>query len=55
MNVAEIQALRTSLAAKISALIQDFETQTGCIVHSVPVFPAEDKTPTSVIVKVQIP
>jgi hypothetical protein len=55
MNVAEIQKAAAALAAQITALVQSFETATGCLVHSLPVRPASGKIPTSVEVKVQIP
>ena len=55
MTVQEVQAAAAVLAQALSAAVQQFETQTGTIVHSLPVIPAEGKTPASVRVKVQIP
>ena len=54
MTIEQVQAVRTALELQISALVQAFESNTGCIVHSLPVIPASSKTPVTVNVKVQI-
>jgi hypothetical protein len=41
------------MAKQITALVQAFEEETGCIVHSLPVIPASSGA--TVNVKVQIP
>ena len=55
MSVQEVQAARDALALQISALVQNFEQNTGCLVHSIPVMPAVENVPVTVRVKVQIP
>ena len=55
MTVTEVQAARDALALQISALVQNFEQNTGCVVHSIPVMPAAPNEPVTVRVKVQIP
>ncbi len=55
MNVQQIQAATITLAAQITAAVQAFETQTGCIVHSLPIEAATKTVPAIVRVKVQIP
>lgn len=54
MTVAEVQAAAIEMAAQMTALVQAFETSTGCIVHSLPVRPAAASVPASVEVKVQV-
>jgi hypothetical protein len=59
MTVAEVQAARDALAAQITQLAQAFESQTGCQIHSLPVFEATGTAgkvvPIQIKVKVQIP
>lgn len=55
MNVQQIQAARAAMDSQITALVQQFEASTGCIVHSLPVLPGEGKNLKSVTAKIQIP
>jgi hypothetical protein len=55
MTIDEVQSAAKVLSNDITTAVQLFEQETGCIVHSLPVLPAEGSTPTSVRVKVQIP
>jgi len=54
MTVPEVKAAAVTLAAAITALVQSFEVETGCILHSLPVRPATAEVKTIVDVKVQI-
>lgn len=54
MTVDEVKAIADNLAVTITSLVQEFEKQTGCVVHSIPVEAATAKTPAKVRVKVQI-
>lgn len=61
-TVAEVKAAAAVMAAAMTALVQSFEDETGCIVHSLPVRPANDdirnwqkaEAKTSIDVKVQL-
>jgi len=55
LTVAEVQASAKALAAQLTLLIQTFEKETGCIIHSLPVRPASGGVEAMVDVKVQIP
>jgi hypothetical protein len=52
MTIQEVQAATADLAAKITQLVQDFQSTTGTLVHSIPV---EQEGKVHVRVKVQIP
>jgi hypothetical protein len=54
MNIDQVKAAALAMAAQMTVLVQAFEQQTGCVVHSLPVRPADKKTPATVEVKVQI-
>ena len=54
MTLDEIRASQLALEATITALVQEFEKGTTCIVHSLPVRPATATAKTTVEVKVQI-
>ena len=54
MTVEEVRAKMAELKLQIQGLVQEFEMATGCIVHSIPIYPAAGK-PVTVDVKVQIP
>jgi len=54
MTTEEAYALSLMLAKKIETLVQEFETDTGCFVHSIPVTQRSAKAPATVDVKVQI-
>jgi hypothetical protein len=54
MTVEEARAAGLALAASITTLVQAFEEQTGCIVHSLPVHPDVAPAKTTVEVKVQV-
>jgi len=51
MDVSEVKTKTSELRAALTALVQTFETQTGCIVHSVPVERTTSPTPTPGAVK----
>ena len=53
-TVAEVKAAAVSLAAEITALLQAFEEETGCVIHSVPVRPAASDAKVMAEVKIQI-
>ena len=54
-TVAEVKAAAVVLAAEITALVQSFEPETGCIVHSLPGRPATAEVKTAIVeVKVQL-
>lgn len=55
MTIVEVQAVRAALEQQMTQLVQTFEASTGCIVHSLPIHPADGATLTKVVVKVQIP
>jgi hypothetical protein len=55
MNVQQIQAAAAALEQQLTQLVQAFESSTGTIVHSLPVFPATKTAAATVQVKVQIP
>jgi hypothetical protein len=55
MTVPEVQAAAAAMAELITQAVQTFETNTGCIVHSLPVLPATKTAAATVQVKVQIP
>jgi len=54
MTVQEVKDASQLLAQAITKLTQSFESQTGCVIHSLPVTPATSTTPAVVHVKVQI-
>ena len=55
MNVLQIQAARAELEKQVTALVVAFEQSTGCIVHSLPLYPSAGRTPVKVEVRVQVP
>jgi len=55
MTVEEVQAKMAELKLQIQGLVQEFEMATGCIVHSIPIYPGFQVGPVTVDVKVQIP
>jgi hypothetical protein len=56
VNVLQIQAARAELEKQVTALVVAFEQSTGCIVHSLPLYPsATGRTPVKVEVRVQVP
>lgn len=54
MTVAEVKEKAAVLAVLITTFVEDFESQTGCLVHSLPVHPASGPVKVMVDVKVQI-
>lgn len=54
MTIEEVKAKKAQLEAAITQLLQAFESETGCIVHSVPLIPATQEAPIQGRVKVQI-
>lgn len=52
MTIAEVQALLLILEAQITGLLQAFQTQTGLIIHSVPV--TENGAGKAVTAKVKV-
>lgn len=55
MTVAEVQAAADALAKQLTTLAQEFESATGCMLHSIPLIAATKAAPVQVRVKVQIP
>lgn len=54
ITVNQVRQSSAKLATDIERLLQDFETQTGCFVHSIPVTHGAGGKPPFVAVKVQI-
>ena len=55
MTVTEMQTAMIGLTGQITTLIKNFESATGCIVHSVPVRPGDALGPVTAQIKVQVP
>ena len=55
MTVPEVQVASEVLAKAMTSLAQEFETATGCVLHSIPIIAATKTQPVQVRVKVQIP
>ncbi len=54
-TVDQVRAASDALAAQLTTLVAAFEAANpGCIVHSLPIFPATKTTSVTVHVKVQI-
>jgi hypothetical protein len=53
-TVADVKAATVALAAAITALLQSFEDENQCVIHSVPVRPASSDAKVTAEVKVQI-
>lgn len=55
MEISEAEKLAVQLGKNITALLQVYESQTGLLVHSVPIVAATKTTPIQARVKVQLP
>lgn len=54
MTVDQVKIATSVLESQITQLVQDFESSSGCIVHSIPVNPTTPAAPITVRVKVQV-
>jgi hypothetical protein len=54
ITVEQVRQMSAKLSADIERLVQEFESQTGTFVHSIPVTPGMAGKPPLVAVKVQV-